>query len=429
MNILMFGKIPPIQGGVAKATWQAALDLADAGHTVDLVSNADAMPPGFRQVMTDTDRSRMTDHPNLTCHLTQKLDQFSYIPWSEPFVSQLMGIGLRVSAERPPDIVIGWYFEPYGVVAHAIGAHLDKPVFLRHAGSDIGRLANHKDLGDAYRVMLSEAECILTGLKKDAAGLLIDAGANEDALRRTRGRQLTPEFFEFDTMDLHDMAEQAEPVFDTYGLPDDLRATLTDWNARALENEAPPLGTYGKIAEVKGTYQLIDALAMLAKDKAPFRLAALWSATPRRFAHALRHLTERPELRGHALILPPVAPWRVPAFIRTCDAVAFLENRFPIAIHGPQVPREVIACRRPLIVSGEIFDKLFFRRQLVAGANVAIVPDPEDRATLAQVLRDVLENESLRNSLGHHAATLSRVIEANALPRDEIVDVIQETAH
>lgn len=429
MNVLMFGKIPPIQGGVAKATWQAALDLAEAGHQVDLVSNADAMSPGFRQILSEADRAWMGSQPNLTCHLTQELDRFSYIPWSEPFVSQLIGIGLRVSAERQPDIIIGWYFEPYGVVAHAIGQRLGKPVLLRHAGSDIGRLAKHADLGDAYRAMLSEADCVLTSLKSDASDLLINAGARTNALRRVRGRQLTPDFFDNSVIDFVQLAKTAEPIFDIYGLPPDLRTTLSDWNTRALENDAPTLGTYGKIAEVKGTYQLIDALDLLAEENLPFRLAALWSATPSRFAHALRYLTERERLKGRVLILPPVAPWHVPSFIRACDAVAFLENRFPIAIHGPQVPREVIACGRPLILSGEIFDKLFFRGQLVSGANVAIVHDPDNRADLAIVVRSVLENDSMRKCLGHHAATLSRVIEARALPRDEIVDVIEERAH
>ena len=306
------------------------------------------------------------------------------------------------------------------------GERLGKPVILRHAGSDIGRLALHRDLREAYRYMLSSADCVMTSLKQDAVQLLKDAGVQEDRLRPTRGRQLGAEFFEHDQLNLSEVAKSAEAVFDSYDLPDVLRQTLRDWNEAALENAAPTLGTYGKIAEVKGTYQLIDALDNLAAAEVPFRFAALWSATTGRFAHCLKYLTARQNLKGRALILPPLPSWSIPAFIRSCDAVAFLENRFPISIHGPQVPREVLACGRPLILSGEIFDKLFFRDQLVAGANVAIVTDPDDREDLAEVVRNVLDDESLRKSLGHHAATLSRVIEVNAHPYDEIVDVLEE---
>ncbi len=427
MNVLMFGKVPPIQGGVSKATWQAAIDLAEVGHNVDVVSNAEAMPPGFRQMMGKVDRARMSEHPSLRCHMTQKVESFSYIPWSEPFVSQLLGVGLRVSSERAPDVIIGWYFEPYGLVASILGERLDKPVILRHAGSDIGRLALHKDLGEAYRHMLAKAKCVLTNsLKSDAAELLKEAGAQETGLCPTRGRQLTPEFFMQNRLDLGAAVKEAEDVFDNYGLSQELREMLRDWNTAALDNNDPILGTYGKIGEVKGTYQLIDALDILAKEDVPFRYNAIWSATPDRFAHALRYLLARKRLKGRVLILPPVPPWSIPAFIRSCDVVAFLENRFPIEIHGPQVPREVLACGRPLILSGEIFDKVFFRDQLVSGANVAIVPDPEDRQMLAGVVRMVLTDESLRKSLGHHAATLSRVVEASAQTRDTIVDVLEE---
>ncbi len=46
----MFGKMPPIQGGVSKATWIAATDLVTAGHTVTFISNANSMGYGFRQM-------------------------------------------------------------------------------------------------------------------------------------------------------------------------------------------------------------------------------------------------------------------------------------------------------------------------------------------------------------------------------------------
>jgi hypothetical protein len=133
----------------------------------------------------------------------------------------------------------------------------------------------------------------------------------------------------------------------------------------------------------------------------------------------------KPHLKGRTVILPPLPPWRVPSFIRACSAVAFLENRFPIDFHGPQVPREVLACGRPLIMSGEIYDKLFFRDQLVKGTNVVRVEDPNDRLALAEAIRWVMTDAELRSSLAHHGRTLSRAIEATALPHDQVVNVLE----
>ena len=426
MNILLFGKIPPIQGGVSRATWRAAVDLAKAGHEVDVISNADAMPPGFRQILNEEDRARYDSVPTLHVYMTQAVSPFAYIPWTDPFLSQMIGVARRVVAERRPDVVIGWYFEPYGLAASIIGQILGIPVFLRHAGSDIGRLAEHPDLACAYRPMLEEAACVMTSLRGDAVDRLVAAGADPARIRRMRGSTLEPEFRNTDAMDLADQAARAKTAFEVYDLPDDLHTRLIEWNEAALEADDPIVGTYGKIAEVKGTYQLIDALDRLARAGRPVRYVGVWSATRGRFIHALRALFERPALHGRAMVLPPLAPWRVPAFIRSCDAVAFLENRFPIDIHGPQVPREVLACGVPLVLSGEIAEKLFFRDQLVDGRNAAIVPDPEDRKSLADVLWRVLRNPAAGRAIGHHGQTLSRAIEAGAPATDGIVELMVE---
>ena len=55
MRVLLFGKVPPIQGGVSRATWTAVNDIAAAGHEVTVISNGSALEPGFRQMLIGGD--------------------------------------------------------------------------------------------------------------------------------------------------------------------------------------------------------------------------------------------------------------------------------------------------------------------------------------------------------------------------------------
>ncbi|MCV6574871.1 MAG: hypothetical protein OIF58_03965, partial [Cohaesibacter sp.] len=137
----------------------------------------------------------------------------------------------------------------------------------------------------------------------------------------------------------------SEEWFSQYHLEADVFSMLVEWNRASLANEDPVIGTYGKIAEVKGTYDLLDALDYLAQRGERFAYRGIWSATPDRFKYTLNHLFQKNALKGRVTILSPLAPWQIPSFIRSCAIVAFLENRFPIEFHGPQVPREVLACK------------------------------------------------------------------------------------
>ena len=105
--------------------------------------------------------------------------------------------------------------------------------------------------------------------------------------------------------------------------------------------------------------------------------------------------------------------------------ITFLENNFPITFHGPQVPREVLACGTSLILSGEICSKVFFAAELADRTNVLRVGDPNNVAELASVLELAITDREMRASLSHHGKTLSRTIKSTALPHDPLIDVIR----
>ncbi|MFS2177093.1 hypothetical protein ACCC98_14225 [Rhizobium pisi] len=281
-------------------------------------------------------------------------------------------------------------------------------------------------MGTIYDRCLSQAAAVITGKNPDTEQILKSAGVGENAIIRAKGRALHASFYNNEEpFDLPAMVDRAEEWFSHYGFDTETYRALVDWNRAGLESQDPAVGSYGKIAEVKGTYNLIDAIDALAGKATGVSYRALWSATPKRFAHAFHYMSQKDNLRGRSIVLPPVAPWLVPAFIRSCTAVAFLENRFPISFHTPQVPREVIACAMPLILSGEIYEKVYFSSQLVDRVNVLRVPDPQNIFELAQGIEDLLGSSELRQCLSHHSRALSRVLEARAPARDPIVELAE----
>jgi hypothetical protein len=159
----------------------------------------------------------------------------------------------------------------------------------------------------------------------------------------------------------------------------------------------PTIGVYGKVGAAKGTFDLITALGRLAADGRSFQLAAMVgneSGSTMRTALVEAGIAER------TLILPFLPNWRVPEFIRACTAVCFLERGFSVAIHGPMVAREVLACGTCLIVSKEIADKQWNREQLASGVNLLVVTDPRDTDELTEYLRTVVDNPAWARQLG-----------------------------
>ena len=271
MHVLLFGKIPPIQGGVSRSTWLAACDFLNAGHSIDVISNAEAMEYGFRQMTMEADREiegfrrRGGTIQNVGSVPTQ-----SYIPWAPPFLSQMLGAGFESIKRAAPDIIIGWYLEPYGVAASLLGKMHNIPVVLRHAGSDLGRLRNTATLGAAYDTFLSEAVAVITGKSAITEEILKQAGVRDDAIFRAKGRALHSSFHDpSQDFDLPALVARSEEWFSHYGFDDDTYQTLVAWNRAGLENDDPAIGSYGKIAEVKGTYNLISRLWQARGPRCP----------------------------------------------------------------------------------------------------------------------------------------------------------------
>jgi glycosyltransferase involved in cell wall biosynthesis len=432
LRILVLGKYPPIQGGVSGATFRLAQELAIRGHDVSVVTNSGEVEFGFREFFWGEDESRLDreyGEGSLKVLQTESLAPNSYVPWANPYVSKLAGRAIAVANARGCDAIVGVYLEPYGVAAALVSTAIQKPLIVRHAGSDVGRLSKHQDLAETYRWVLSKADAVVTGASLgNVYDNLLSLGVASSQLK-SLGASALPEWF-YDSDEILDLMELADAFtassWPMHLFPQTFRE-IVHADQKRIEKDLLTIGTFGKVGVAKGSFVLVEALKKLAIEGYQFNFVTLAGGTSETLSRYYGSILESESLRERSWILPLIAPWRVPAFVRACSAIAFLEHDFPIA-HRPRIPREVLATGTCLICSSEIADKQGFGVNLVHRKNYVRIEAPNDEAALSSELANLIDHPERCHSIGKHGQFLSRVIE-RGLPRiDPLVELIERTA-
>jgi glycosyltransferase involved in cell wall biosynthesis len=385
VKVCFVGKYPPIQGGVSAQTYWAAYGLAERGHDVSVVTNAHEVEEDFRVRLDPTDDLRLATsfpHTGGTLRLYQPEPmghRMAHIPRSNPHVSKLAGLATDVVRTHGCEVIVGSYFEPYAMSASLAASWTSVPLVVHHAGSDLDRLMDVPELSSAYREMLRSAAAIVTRpslyARFEAMGIARErlvAGAPYE----------TPAQFRPD----------AEPLDAEY-----VQHIAYPASSGRFDSTLPTIGMYGKPGEFKGTFDFIAAAGLLRAQGANFNVLLMCGCSR---LEALILAARDAGIADRTLILPFLPHWRVPSFIRTCTAVAFLERDFPVAIHGPVLPREILATGTCLILSGEIHSKQSYRDQLVDGENFLLVPDPKDHRVLADRLHTVVRDPHRAGCIG-----------------------------
>ncbi|MER9845400.1 glycosyltransferase [Mesorhizobium australicum] len=415
MRILIVGKYPPIEGGVSRRIYSTARTLAERGHDVSVLTNAREVEPSFRQCILDRDREMESKSSRIRVFHVEEISERAYIPFANPYGSKLFGLGLSIARDFRPDLVVGWYFEPYGLVAAQIARALDLPYIVCHAGSDIGRLAQHPNLKSAYEWMLEHASGVLTsGHSPSVRARLSDLGMQE-------GRLVELPIARVETM-FSRPSRQGRPIVEMYhkqfrewvtpiGLEPALLERLVEANEPPIDWSIPTIATYGKVGAVKGSFDLVAALAALADDGRKFNLMTVAGGWPEVLQRYYSEIAVHPALLKRTTFLPLVAPWHVPDLITSSDVVCFLERNFPIEFHAPRVPREVLAMGTCLVCSSEVARKQPFAESLVDGKNFVEIADPENIAGLAGRLGALIEDQTNCNVIGKHGYYLSSTCE------------------
>lgn len=419
MRILIVGKYPPIQGGVSRSVYWAAQMLAQQGHQVRVVTNAFEAEYGTRQMLYGDDHARLesADHVHrIEIIATEHPVKFRYLPFANPFVSRLAGL-IETSLEAfSPDIVIASYFEPYCVATAFATFGRDIPVYMTHAGSDLAFLAKNAELYPTYRRALRRADRVLTLKKRPGAIRLLEAlDVPRERMLFTFGNAIEPIFQppgpEFDfgecfaAFGAH-MAEHSpfEPAF---------QARILALNAAPIDPMRPKLGIFGKIGPQKGSFQLLDSLARLARKGVKAHLFCIPCGHETMIRRFLERILADAHLTETVRILPPITHWRIPTFIRAMSACFFLEHEFSVAIHSPRVAREILATGSALILAGEQVERMRIGEQLVDKTHYIRVPNPSHPPDLDAAIRFALADPARLDAIGQKGSEIGLAFEAS----------------
>jgi glycosyltransferase involved in cell wall biosynthesis len=387
-------KYPPIQGGVSAQGYWLARGLAERGHQVEVVTNAMEVEDTFRLRLTAEDSRELTpsfdNGGRVSLHTPEVFSpKLTHIPQANPFVSKLAGLATRVIRDRGCEVIFSYYLEPNGVAAHLASAWTGQPYVVQHAGSDLGRLMKQPGLDTTYLEVFRRADGICTGSPYTFVGM----GASPESVYRHPPFYLPEGIFtpEAEPLDLDAHIAEIEAQLKAEGKADALH------NPGPLDPQVATVGIYGKMGEAKGSYDLLAALARLRQEGRRFNFVAVTSG---REMERYRRAVKENDLEDCTWVLPFMAHWRVPRFLRACDGVCFLERDFPIAFHAPTIPREVLSCGTCLVLSGEILAKQPYRERMVDGESFLLVSDPKDHSVLAGALRRIVDDREGAREIG-----------------------------
>ena len=172
-------------------------------------------------------------------------------------------------------------------------------------------------------------------------------------------------------------------------------------NAKELPTDRPVILSIGKLAEVKGTYDLLKSFEPLKNEA--YLVYITGGPNIKRLLHEIRLMN----MEDSVIVLPPIPPWRVPKFFRGSCCVVHAERDFPIVRHTPILPREILACGKCFIVSGEIYQKYNFLRDEIN----CLVINPHDHGQFTGLLKRAISDSALRETIESEALSTSRSIE------------------
>jgi len=361
VKICMLTKYPPIEGGVSSAAYWLARALGARGHEVHVVTNALEVEDCYRERIDAGDPR--WNPPGVYVHSTLPGYEANpmHIPYSPAFCERLAGLALRVAREYAIDVVDCWYLMPYAAAGHLVAALTGVPLVVRHAGSDVGRLARVSELGELFRCLLG------------AATIVVSSAAARDALQAldvpSEHVRLLPQA----------VADPA--VFNPAAAP-------LDAARLPFPRPGPPIIMHaGKIPhywQSKGLGELLVALARMAGAGEDFRFL-LVADGPR-----LEQVGEmaRAALGERFGRLPFVPPWDMPGLLRWAHCMVLPERGFEVSGHYSQTAMEALLTGTCAVLGQEL--RQHPAHAFLEPGREVLTVDPLDVLALAAALTDVL---------------------------------------
>jgi glycosyltransferase involved in cell wall biosynthesis len=403
-TVCLIGKYPPIQGGMSRLSYLIALQLANGGFQVHVVSDSAEFAPshvarwsGWDAILPPPVRNGL--NPKMPVLHTSSEHISGGLPTTvEPRWTKLLSASIEAGKNSDACAMMSVYLEPYAVVAGQAARVLGIPHIVVTGGSDVGFLTSQPALREAYRHTLLLADAVLCSPK--ASRSLLELGVPISRLFPIVVPPMDPEFSpsgpKLDVTQarlLLNSPGAASPEFQ-------LHARIAQRSR--FDPVAPTLGFYGKIGAEKGTFDLIDAASQLFSRGQVFNVLGLTQPT----GFDLTEFEDR--LIGSGLsecttLLPYLPYTAVPKMLRSCAAVLCLERGFPISIHGPRTPAEVISCGSALVISEELRRKQPASEVMRDGENCYVYAGA-DHEELSEKLGGIISNVPEARSLATRAS-------------------------
>ena len=156
-NILYISKYPPIEGGIAAKTYWLAKALAGRGHIIHVVTDA----YGVDEQYSIANAGSAPEMPGVFVY---RADQ--EVPWHIPNDSHraisLLDKTLEIVETTKPDLIVGGYLVPYGIMAFQLSRLTGIPFVLMHGGSDIHKFLLKDVWPNVTARAICAAHCVVT---------------------------------------------------------------------------------------------------------------------------------------------------------------------------------------------------------------------------------------------------------------------------
>lgn len=304
-NIVYISKYPPLEGGIAAKTFWLVRALACAGHTIHLVTD----PLNIDAVHSIPEADHPPDTPGVIVHRANP-DVPWHIPNDNHRAISLLDKTLEVIEREKPDLIEAGYLVPYGLVAYLASEITGLPYVLQHGGSDIKKFIEGGLWPNLWRVVLSNAECVITDTNHRAQ------------MERWNAR--------------------CRVILPYVPDPDVFTPVIRE------KRERPVLALIGKANyhwEHKGWRRVIDIWSKMGEGF-EFIVVSQGVGLERFQAFVREHLGNRVNWR------PFVPPWEMPSLLQSVDALFHFEADLPFPMFS-NLFVEALFCSTPVISDRE----------------------------------------------------------------------------
>lgn len=383
IKICIISKYPPIEGGVSSETYWLAKGLGEMGHEIFVVSNCWEVEEEYRELIPENELDKLEPR-NVHLFSTRSLSGPSPVPQFNPYDAKLASLSIDVIRKYNPDIIFSHYLLPYGIAGFISKKITNKPLIVKHAGSDITNLFDSPFLRPLFIEVFKSADRIVT--KRTKEGLLSSLGLDPNKFvflsRVINHKEFHPDVKPFD---------------------------LSEYTDKDINNI--PIFTYlGKLNKLKNTNSFIHAAARI-KDE---NFILLFVVGRGRTLEMLQNSLRQANLEDKTILLPFQPPWEIPSIMTASTCIVCPEScetpYLPSGTHFPSIAREAMSCGRCTIIGKGVYEKYkMLFPQIQDGINTYVI-NPENTDEFAEKMGNIIKNPDLAYEIGKHGKKISKLV-------------------